>query len=272
MTTLAPIGVFDSGVGGLTVLRALRACMPSEDFVYLGDTARLPYGSKSAHTVARYSLQCAQALQAFGIRCLVVACNTASASAIGALQDQFAGLPIIGVIEAGADAAVAASRSKRIAVIGTESTINGGAYRRAIVSRAAAAEVTGAACSLFVALAEEGWTAGPIVEQVARRYLDPLFQVQYPPDTLVLGCTHFPALLAAIRNAIRPTVRIIDSAATTAEAVRMQLGIKSGPPTGSERIGKVTWLATDSAERFARVGSLFLGESLTADQIKIVDL
>jgi glutamate racemase len=268
MGALAPIGVFDSGVGGLTVLRALRASMPGEDFVYLGDTARLPYGTKSAHTVARYSLQCAHALAAFHIRCLVVACNTASASALGALQAAFTSLPIIGVVEPGASAAVAASRSKRIAVIGTEGTIQGGAYQRAISALAASAEVTGAACPLFVALTEEGWTDGAIVEQIAHRYLDPLFDAQYPPDTLVLGCTHFPALLGAIRAAIPPTVRIIDSAATTAAAVRGQLGANCA----AGRNGRVTWLATDGAERFARMGARFLGETLNSADIQIVDL
>jgi len=201
----APIGVFDSGVGGLTVLRALRAALPHEDFVYLGDTARLPYGTKSAQSVIRYSLQCAAALVARKIRCLVVACNTASASSLPALRERYPDLPVIGVIEPGAQAAVEASVSQRIAVIGTEGTISGGAYQAAIHHLNSAAKVSALACSLFVALAEEGWTQGPIAEAVARRYLGMLFtSAGDGPDTLVLGCTHFPALAQPIRAVLPP--------------------------------------------------------------------
>ncbi len=195
-----PIGVFDSGVGGLTVLRALREALPAQDFIYLGDTARLPYGTKSPETVARYSLQCAAALLERGIGSLVVACNTASASALGALRERYPALPVIGVIEPGAEAAVAASASQHIAVIGTEGTIRGGAYQTAIHRRSPEARVTSCACSMFVALAEEGWTQGPVAEAVAHRYLDPIFDVADSPDCLVLGCTHFPALIDAIRS------------------------------------------------------------------------
>ncbi len=163
-----PIGVFDSGVGGLTVLRALRLAMPAEDFIYLGDTARLPYGTKSADTVIRYSLQCADALLGRGVRCLVVACNTASASALDALRAHHPTLPIIGVIQPGAEAAVAASESQHIAVIARpKGTVNGGAYRAAIHRLNDSARVVSQACALFVAMAEEGWTRGPIAEAVA---------------------------------------------------------------------------------------------------------
>jgi glutamate racemase len=295
-----PIGVFDSGVGGLTVLRALREALPGENFIYLGDTARLPYGTKSADTVLRYSLQCAGALIRRRIRCLVVACNTASASALDALRLHHPTLPIVGVIEPGAQAAVAASVSQHIAVIATEGTVGGGAYQRAIRRLNPSARITSQACSLFVSLAEEGWTQGPIVEAVARRYLDPIFQSDDAPDTLVLGCTHFPALAAAIRAVVPPQVIVVDSAATTAAAVARQLhepaideaaiedaaideaaiddaaiadaavgyaGIKAGGTRGS-----VVWLATDSAARFARVGSAFLGETLHAETVEIIDL
>ena len=290
-----PIGVFDSGVGGLSVLRALRETLPGEHFIYLGDTARLPYGTKSADTVLRYSLQCAAALIRRRIRCLVVACNTASASALDALRLHYPALPIIGVIEPGAQAAVAASASQHIAVIATEGTVGGGAYQRAICRLNPSARVTSRACSLFVSLAEEGWTEGPIAEAVARRYLDPIFQSDDAPDTLVLGCTHFPALAAAIRAVLPAQVTIVDSAATTAAAVARQLhelaideaafvdtvtaeaaladaaagggGIEAGGTRGS-----VVWLATDSASRFARVGSIFLGETLRAEAVEIIDL
>jgi glutamate racemase len=268
MTDL-PIGVFDSGVGGLTVLRALRSAMPAENFIYLGDTARLPYGTKSAETVVRYSLQCAAALIRRRIRCLVVACNTASASALDALREQHPALPVIGVIEPGAEAAVAASVSQHIAVIATEGTIGGGAYQTAIQRLNPAARVTSRACSLFVSLAEEGWTEGPIAEAVARRYLDPIFQTSDAPDTMVLGCTHFPALAAAIRAVLPPHVNIVDSAATTAAAALHRLHGDAGAPGAR---GAVSWLATDGAARFARVGSTFLGETLHAEEIEIVDL
>jgi glutamate racemase len=276
-----PIGVFDSGVGGLTVLRALRSAMPAENFIYLGDTARLPYGTKSAETVVRYSLQCAAALLQRRVRCLVVACNTASASALDTLRSHHPGLPVIGVIEPGAQAAVAASASQHIAVIATEGTIAGGAYQAAIHRLNPAARVTSRACSLFVSMAEEGWTEGPIAEAVARRYLDPIFQRDDAPDTLVLGCTHFPALGTAIRAVLPRHVNIVDSAATTAAAVRHQLHGASVPAgeTGTSgetgacgETGAVTWLATDGAARFARVGSAFLGETLRAEAIEIVDL
>jgi len=280
-----PIGVFDSGVGGLTVLAALRRALPAENFVYLGDTARLPYGTKSASTVVRYSLQCAAALCRREIRCLVVACNTASASALQALREQYPSLPISGVVQPGAEAAVAASVNQRIAVIATEGTINGGAYQHALRRLSPGAVVTARACSLFVAMAEEGWTSGPIAEAVARRYLDPLFDVAQPPDTLVLGCTHFPVLGAAIRAVLPTGVRVVDSAATTAAAVVRQLRMTAAPaatprnaaasaataPDAGVR-GAVSWLATDGAARFARVGTIFLGEPLAADAIEIVDL
>jgi glutamate racemase len=271
----APIGVFDSGVGGLTVLRALRAAMPAENFIYLGDTARLPYGTKSAETVVRYSLQCASALIGRGVRCLVVACNTVSASALEALRRRHPDLPVIGVIEPGAEAAVAASVSQYIAVVATEGTIGGGAYKKAIHRLNPSARVTSRACSLFVSMAEEGWTEGPIAEAVAHRYLDPIFRGDDAPDTLVLGCTHFPALAGALSAVLPREVTIVDSAATTAAAVLRQLhGASEAAGEGAtpgER-GSVKWLATDGAARFARVSGTFLGETLPADAIEIIDL
>lgn len=265
---MKPIGVFDSGVGGLTVLRELRRAYPHDDFIYLGDTARLPYGTKSAATVTRYSLQCAQLLARRGIRCLVVACNTASASALGELRSEYPSMPVIGVIDPGAQAAVAASRSQHIAVIATEATIGGGAYQAAIRRLSPGARVAASACSLFVAMAEEGWVDGEIPVAVARRYLTPLFAGADVPDTLVLGCTHFPALGSAIRAVLPTGVAIVDSAATTAAALLREVE----PTRGGVARGRVTWLATDDATRFARVGSLFLREPLHAADIEIVDL
>jgi glutamate racemase len=268
----APIGVFDSGVGGLTVLRALSQALPSQNFIYLGDTARLPYGTKSPDTVSRYSLQCAQALLRRGIGALVVACNTASASALGALSARYPDLPLIGVIEPGAQAAIEASQSQHIAVIATEGTINGGAYQTEIRRRNPAVRVLARACSMFVALAEEGWTSGPVAEAVAHRYLDPVFAADDAPDTLVLGCTHFPILTAAIRAVIPPDVRIVDSAATTARTLVARMAPEPGLPGAPAGPGRITWLATDDAERFARVGGRFFGQALSAEAVEVIDL
>jgi glutamate racemase len=257
------------------VLRALREALPAQDFIYLGDTARLPYGTKSPETVARYSLQCAGALLERGIGCLVVACNTASASALAALSRRYPDLPVVGVIEPGAEAAAAATRSQHIAVIATEGTIRGGAYQTAIERLRPAARVTACACSMFVALAEEGWTCGPVAEAVAHRYLDSIFGAQDPPDTLVLGCTHFPVLAPAIRAVLPAHVEIVDSAATTAAAlVRRITSDADHRPKDSRSAdeGRITWLATDDAQRFARVGGRFFGETLHAEAVEIVDL
>ncbi len=264
--------MFDSGVGGLTVLRALLRTLPTESFIYLGDTARLPYGTKSPDSIRRYALQAARLLVARGVKCLVVACNTASAVALDVLADEFAPLPVIGVLEPGAAAACRATRDGRIAVLATESTVRGGAYQRAIARRLAGATVTARPCPLFVALAEEGWTEGPVVEAIAHRYLDDLFaNAGDAPDTLVLGCTHFPVLAPALRAVVGPRVAIVDSAETTAAALAATLqdqGLRA-PPGGVQH---VALLATDGAERFARVGSTFLGRALDPADVEVVDL
>ncbi|MFL5272631.1 MAG: glutamate racemase, partial [Anaeromyxobacteraceae bacterium] len=212
------IGIFDSGVGGLTVQRAILDRLPGLDTVYLGDTARVPYGSKSPEVVTQYSLRNARFLVARGIDLLVVACNTASAVALPALRDVLA-LPVLGVVEPGAAAAARATRSGRIGVIGTPSTIASGAYQRAIVAARPDAEVLARACPLFVPLAEEGWTdpADEVVRGVARRYLAPLRAARI--DTLVLGCTHYPLLAGAIAAEL-PGVTLVDSAAAVAVEVR----------------------------------------------------
>ncbi|MGL1863556.1 MAG: glutamate racemase [Pseudodesulfovibrio sp.] len=272
-----PIGMFDSGVGGLTVLKALKERLPCEDVLYLGDTARLPYGTKSPQTVSRYAVQCAAELVNRGIKLLVVACNTASAVALDALREAYPKIPVIGVVEPGAQAACTASKNHSIAVIATESTISGGAYQRAIHSIDPQARIVGHPCPLFVALAEEGWTEGDVPEAVAKRYLDPVF---YPasgtenpiiPDTLVLGCTHFPLLAPAIRNVVDSGTVIVDSAATTAETVYGELkrmGIKR-PDNGC---GTIEYLTTDDAARFARTGTRFLGTPIAEHEVELVDL
>jgi glutamate racemase len=266
-----PIGVFDSGVGGLTVLRALRQQLPNESFMYLGDTARLPYGTKSRDSVLRYSLQAAQFLVRRHIKYLVVACNTASSVAVEELRQRLAPLPVIGVIEPGAAAGCTSSESGQIAVIATEATVQGGAYQRAIARLRPDATVVTKACSLFVSLAEEGWTEGPIVEAIAHRYLDDMFTQHPGLDALLLGCTHFPLLFDALRAVIDPDVTIVDSAATTAEALADDL-VANGLQRGAIGAPALSLLATDGPRRFARVGSRFLGETFEAHQVELVDL
>ena len=266
-----PIGVFDSGMGGLTVMRALMAHLPREGFVYLGDTARLPYGSKSPETVTRYAVQCAGAVAAHGIKLLVVACNTASAVALPALERALAPTPVIGVIEPGAEAAVAAAPAGRIAVIATEGTVAGGAYVRAILARNPSASVTQQACPLFVALAEEGLTEGPIAEGIAARYFEPLFRNAARPECLVLGCTHFPPLAATIARVAGAGVKLVDSADTTAASVAKLLEANGLARTGATAAAP-KFLATDAPERFARVGEIFLGKKINARSVELVDL
>jgi glutamate racemase len=267
-----PVGVFDSGVGGLTVLSALMRELPEESYLYLGDTARLPYGTKSAETVVRYATRATELLVARGIKALVVACNTASAAALPALRERFAGLPVIGVVEPGARAACARSASGRIAVIATESTVAGGAYQRAIHACRADAVVHARACQVFVALAEEGWTDGEVVLAAAHRYLDPLFAVgDDVPDTLVLGCTHFPVLAATLARVVGPAVSIVDASDAVAEGLRDSLR-ESGQLATAGSGGQLELLATDGVGRFARVGATFLGHGIRAQDVRLVDL
>ena len=266
-----PIGVFDSGMGGLTVMKALMSLLPNEELIYLGDTARLPYGSKSPETVKRYAVQCARALLRYDIKMLVIACNTASATALGDLSQALAPTPVIGVIEPGAEAAVQAARSGRIAVLATEGTVKGGAYARAIHARNPQAHVTQKACPLFVPLAEEGVTQGQIPELIAGMYLQPILEDEATrPDCLVLGCTHFPVLRDVIAKVAGPGAKLVDSAATTASAVQrllLQGNLKRDAPAVPPR-----FLSTDAPERFARVGQIFLGTPIPPNSVELVDL
>lgn len=279
-----PIGIFDSGVGGLTVLAALRKRLPCEDYYYLGDTARLPYGTKSSSTIIRYSVQTTEQLVRRHIKLLVVACNTATAAALPVLQKMYAPLPVIGVIDAGAQAACKAVGMKpdkgNIVIMATESTIRGAAYTKAINAILPGATVTGIPCSLFVSLAEEGWMTGEIAEAIARRYLAPVLANNEKPDCIVLGCTHFPPLAPAIASVAGEDVIMVDSAATTAEVVEQKLrALHLLNPAGTEgasspdaRPGTMHFLTTDAPERFARVGSLFLGSPIQKDNLELVSL
>lgn len=269
-----PIGVFDSGVGGLTVLKALRDRLPRESLVYLGDTARLPYGTKSAAAVSQYAVQAARALVATGIKALVVADNTSSAHALETLRAEFPGLPVIGVVEPGATAAGHASAGGRIAVIATESTVQAGTYPRAILHSRPGAKVASAACTLFVPMVEEGMVDGPIAEQIVRHYLAPLFLDAAPGegcDCLLLGCTHFPALAPLLARVVGPDVAIVDSATTTASAVEDMLTHRRLAATGG-RDGTVRYMATDAPERFARVAAVFVPWRLDEAQVELIDL
>jgi glutamate racemase len=257
----SPIGVFDSGVGGLTVLKALLERLPGERTVYLGDTARVPYGTKSPDVVTRYSLKNAELLMEHGIKLLVVACNTASSVALPALSKALP-VPVIGVIGPGAAAAAKATRSGRVGVIGTEGTIASGAYQRALVEARADVVTVTQACPLFVPLAEEGWTEGDVPKLVAQRYLSPL--LAHNIDTLVLGCTHYPLLTEVIARAAGPEVVLVDSAHATAERVELLLREKDLLNSSLESRASSLFLVTDVPGRFEAVGSRFLGQPLSA--------
>lgn len=273
-TASLPIGVFDSGVGGLTVLRALKNALPGEDFLYLGDTARLPYGTKSGATVARYALQTTKVLVDQGVKLLVIACNTASAVALPGLAQAYPHIPVVGVIEPGARACAAQAPHGRIAVIATRGTVRGAAYQTAILRLRPEATIATRPAQVFVALAEEGWTEGPEVEAVAARYLTPLM-AEFPggkPDCLVLGCTHFPVLAQAIRKTLPEGVCLVDSAETTAESVAAELTERGLRKPGAHTGGSVRFYATDDPQRFAKVGEIFLGEPLAPENVTLVDL
>ena len=283
LSSLLPIGLFDSGVGGLTVLSAMRALMPDESYLFLGDTARLPYGTKSPETIVRYALQATAKLVERHIKLLVVACNTATSVALPALRAAYPELHVVGVVEPGAEAACAASASGRIAVIATEATVRGGAYEQAILRRRPEARVQSRACPLFVSMTEDGLVDGPLAEGLAARYLDDIFRVprergEKTPDCLVLGCTHFPLLAGAVSRVVGRGVTLVDSAATTARAVRRILDEEHlGRPAGATAgvplcAGSTRFLTTDDVPRFTRMGELFLGMPLTPCSVELVDL
>ncbi|MBX7257644.1 MAG: glutamate racemase [Candidatus Hydrogenedentes bacterium] len=255
-----PIGVFDSGVGGLTVMDAIMRRLPDESLIYLGDTARVPYGTKSADTVIRYARSCAGILVERGIKLLVVACNTASAYAIDALSKEL-DIPVLGVIEPGARRAVAATGSGRIGVIGTVGTIRSERYQKVIKALAPASHVFCKACPLFVPLAEEGWTTGSVPLLTASAYLSELLHQEI--DTLVLGCTHYPLLKRTIAETVGANVALVDSAEATSEAVCEALS-EQGLLQDANSTAKRTFLVTDDPDSFARTGRRFLNDAITS--------
>jgi glutamate racemase len=271
MSTRRPtIGVFDSGFGGLTVLKALLELVPGADYVYFGDTARLPYGSKSVETVARYAVEAAHYLESHGAQMLVIACNTATALALDQITTA-AHVPVLGVVEPGAEAARSASRNQKIVVIGTEATVSSHAYRKALEARGMQAREK--ACPLLVPLVEEGWVEHSVTEQVARIYLAEAFADGFhDADTLVLGCTHYPLLKPLLQRVTPAHVSIVDSAESTARAVSSRFPQLLPPSASEERRAesRLRFFATDSTEKFKRLGERFLGHPI--EGVEHVDL
>jgi glutamate racemase len=258
------IGVFDSGMGGLTVLRALRQVLPTENFIYLGDTARLPYGTKSSETVQQYATQMTRVLVEKEIKALVIACNTATTAALEHLQALYPDLLVIGVVNPGAEEAVRASPNGRILVMATETTISSQAYHRAIMQKRPDSMIQGRACSLLVSLAEEGIVHHDITRLALQHYL----QDTRPYDTLLLGCTHFP-VFEPLLSEMLPDIQIVDSAMATANMVRTSLMDKQ--LLNSQISGHAQYLVTDAVNRFCRIGQIFLKEPIHIEKVQLID-
>lgn len=262
------IGVFDSGMGGLTVLKALRANLPQESFIYLGDTARLPYGTKSPDTVKQYAMQMARILVERRIKALVVACNTATTAALPHLQNMLTDIPVLGVVAPGAAAAVAATRNKRIAVLATETTIASRAYQELIVKKLPQAVINTRACSVLVALAEEGMVDNLVAREALKHYLDDFSD----EDAVLLGCTHFPVFKPLLSKILPEGVAIVDSAQATSLSLHDLLRDQNLLNDDLIVSSKVNYLVTDSVNRFQKVGEIFLGEPLSIEDIELVDV
>ncbi len=263
MTRDRPIGIFDSGVGGLTVLRAMRQALPGEDLVYLGDTARVPYGTKSAATVVRYSLQIAKFMLARDVKYLVVACNTASAHALDALRQEIP-VPALGVVEPGAGVAAGLTDMGKVGVIGTQGTVESGAYHQALHREDPALAVFGQPCPLLVPLADEGWLDHPVTEQVARHYLTELRTVSGDLDTVVLGCTHYPLLKPVLARVAEEVfghpVALVDSADAVSRAAAQDLERRGLLRRGDDR-GQLQLFFTDVC-KFSEVAARFMGDDV----------
>lgn len=259
------IGIFDSGIGGLTVLHSIIQALPFEDSIYVGDTARVPYGTKSATAVTNYSLEIGRFLEKMDIKALVVACNTASAVALSRLQETF-NLPVIDMIGPAAKSAIEATKNGHIGIIGTEGTIRSRAYENELRNIEGETEVTSIACPLFVPLAEEGWIDNEVALAAARRYLEPLKKSNI--DTLILGCTHYPLLKGIIKEVIGDEVSLIDSG--EAAALRLKDILKTEQKEGQKTVSKRSYFVTDTPERFLRLGKKFLGDEI--DDVRHIDI
>jgi glutamate racemase len=267
MSDPRPLAIFDSGVGGLTVLRALRLRLPNESVLYLGDTARVPYGTRADETVLRYAREAASFLVARDVKAVVVACNTVSAVALGALAGELP-VPVVGVLEPGVREACRVTKSGKVGVIGTDATMRSGAYARGIRTLRAGTEVTQVACPLFVPLAEEGWDQGDVPRLVAEHYLARLQNAGV--DTLVMGCTHYPVLQPVIHKVMGPQVTLVDSAEATATEVVQLLQVHGLARANARDPGADHFFVTDSSKRFRQVGERFLGA--TVERLELVSL
>ena len=264
MTSEAPVGIFDSGIGGLTVAHAVMQHLPRESVTYFGDTARVPYGPKSPETVRRYSLEIASFLVEQQVKTLVVACNTATAHALAALRESLT-IPVIGVIEPGARAAVRATRNGHVGVIGTAGTIKSGAYERALRALEPSLRITARACPLFVPIVEEGWVEHEAARLIAREYLAPLLREEV--DTLVLGCTHYPLLKEVIADVLGPDVALIDSAEETARETALVLRDQCLTANGAV-VPAHRFIASDDPLMFLQLGQRFLGDAIDSVEVK----
>lgn len=254
----SPIGIFDSGVGGLTVMREVMEQLPYENLIYFGDTARIPYGSRSEQTIKKYAYQCAQFLKSKNVKTIVIACNTASSIALGHLQKSF-DIPVIGVIDPGARSAAAATNNGRIGVIGTLAAINSGAYQSKIMEYKHNAEVIGIPCPLFVPIIEEGWEYSSVAELTAEKYLTEL--IEHDVDTLVLGCTHYPILRYTIKKVVGPSVKLVNPAFETAKDLKKILASQNLLNENFD-LPKYEYYVSDAPERFRRIGGNFLKKEI----------
>jgi glutamate racemase len=254
-----PIGVFDSGIGGLTVFKAMRKELPREDIVYFGDTAHVPYGTKSKETITKFSIENTLFLQSFGVKMVVVACNTASSLALDALKAKF-DIPIIGVIEPGAREAIRLTKSGRIGVIGTKSTIGSNAYETQLKKLEPSVSVFSSACPLFVPLVEEGWFEGEVVSKIAHQYLDQL--KAFKIDTLILGCTHYPLLNRIIQRTMGSRVKLVNSAQETAKEAKRLLAAAQPRIARTAKSPSLQFYVSDEPEQFRTLGERFLGSPI----------
>jgi len=258
-----PIGAFDSGVGGLTVVHAMRELLPAEDILYLGDTARVPYGNKSPETIIRYAREIMAYLRSHSVKAVVVACNTASAHALTILQKE-TDVPVIGVIAPGVEAALAATRNQRIGIIGTKGTIQSEAYQNLLRRSQTGVEITAVAAPLLVSLVEEDWLSHPATQMIMEEYLTPMKTAQV--DTVVLACTHYPLLKPLAQRVLGPEVVLVDSAQNAAAALARQLVAADLKRISSLRPGQITICSTDLPAQFVRLAERFLGEKIKVIQ------